>query len=44
MKFIGDREKHNSEFFDIKPTHLMSIKMMNYVKGTGLEVKNLFSG
>ena len=41
-KFIDDREKHNSEFFDIKPTYLMSIKMMNYMNGTGLEVKNFF--
>ena len=27
-KLIGDREKYDSEFFDIKPTTLMSITMI----------------
>ena len=31
-KFIGDREKHDSEFFDIIPTTLMSRTMMNYTQ------------
>ena len=39
-KFIGDREKHDSELFGIKPTTLMSITMMNYVQGTDFKVKN----
>ena len=40
-KFIGDREKYDSEFFDIKPTNLMSITMINYMQSTDFEIKNL---
>ena len=40
-KFIDDREKYDSQVFDIKPTTLMSITMMNYMQGADFEVKNL---
>ena len=39
-KYIGDREKYDSEFFDIIPTTLMSRTMMNYMRSTDFEVKN----
>ena len=40
-KLIDDRERYDSEFFDIKPTTLMSITVMNCMQGTDFEVKNL---
>ena len=40
-KIIIDREKYDFEFFEIIPTTLMSITMINYMQGTDFEVKNL---